>query len=106
MFRRLDHFTIACYTILICVAAAAIVVLIVTNHDADVRSAIVAIASILGSAVTITSVQSVRNGVGQTNQSIENGILKDKIRDGVAEYMENRSRQFTQNPDDNEQESK
>lgn len=92
--RKIDHFTIACITFIIAVVLAAVVLLVVTNHDADVRSAIVAISALLGSVATIASVQSVRNGVGKTNESIENGILKDKIKQGVEEAMKDRARKY------------
>lgn len=92
--RKLDHFTLGCLTFLVVVALAAVVLLVVTNHDSDVRSAVVAISGLLGAVATIASVQSVRNGVGKTNASIENGVLKDKIKEGVGEYMEQRAQQY------------
>jgi len=106
MLKKFDHFTIACVTLLIIVAITAIVILEDTHHSAEVRSAVVAISTLLGSCATIATVQSARNGVGKINNSIENGVLKNKVKDAVAEYMEGRARQFTQNPGDNEQPAK
>jgi hypothetical protein len=103
MLRKFDHFTIACITLLIIVAIAAVVILEDTHHSAEVRSAVIAVSTLLGSVATIASVQSVRNGVGRTNNSIENGVLKEKVKTAVAEYMDGRARQFTQNPEDNQQ---
>lgn len=88
---KYDHFTVACITFLAIAVLAAVVILVDTNHSADVRSAVVSLVSLAGSAATLAGIQSVRNGVGQTNESIENGVLKDKVKEAVDLALQERA---------------